>query len=212
MAKTIKILQDTTYDERFYKKGVEVLADDTLADAIIALGYAVEVADYGPVVGTASTGVVATEEPLDGVLRKTTLVLSDVTQAVAAAALAFGAELYTFPEGVVKVESVTADVTIAAPTETLTPDIGVGSVIASGAVSVLGGTATFEDIMDGFTGEAITSGGALSNNYVEAEAGVLDGAATAKKAHLNIAGLWTASEDVVYSGTVTLYWKYLGDY
>ena len=210
MAKTIKFLTDATYDERFYKKGVVLLADDTLADAILALGYATEVLE--PVVGAASSGVVAIEEPLDGVLRKTTLVISSVTQAVAAAALAFGKEIYVFPEGVVKVESVTADVTIAAPTETLTPDIGVGSVIGDGAVSVLGGTAEFEDIMDGFTGTAIDSDGTISNNYVEAEAGVLDGSTTAKKAHLNIAALWTASENVVYSGTVTLYWKYLGDY
>jgi len=163
-------------------------------------------------VGTASTGVTAVEYGAGGGRHKTVLTLSEFTQAIAGAALGFGKSLYTFPEGFIKVVYATADVTIAGATETGTPDIGVGTVVASGEIDALDGTATFEDIMDGFTGTAITSEGSDSNNYVEAESELLDGHTTAIEAFLNFAETWTASEDLTISGTVTLYWDSLGDY
>ena len=161
--------------------------------------------------GTASTGVTATETG-NGTLHRTVLTVDEFTQAIAGAALGFGKELYTFPEGVVKVRYGTVDLTISAPTETGTPDVGVGTVVATGAIDALNGTATFEDIVDGFTATAITSGGSDTNNYVEAEAGLLDGHSTAKKAFLNFAETWTATENLTISATVTLIWEFLGDY
>jgi len=207
---TVKILKDNTTSGFQFKKGDVVLVNDTTATTMIAAGQATTRLEFTEI-GTASTGVVAAEEG-EGELRKTTLTVAEFTQAIAGAALGFGKELYTFQEGVIDIVDVTADVTILAPTETGTPDIGVGSVVASGAIDVLSGTATFEDVMDGFTGTAITSGGSVSNNYVEAEAGVLNGAATANKIFLNFAETWTATEDLTISGTVTIFWRYLGDY
>ena len=162
-------------------------------------------------IGAASSGSTAVEYG-DGSSHKTVLTVAAFTQAIAGAALGFGKELYTFPEGMIKVEYATIDLTLTAATETGTPDVGLGTVVASGVIDVLSGTATFEDIMDGFTATAITSGGSDSNNYVAAEAGVLDGHTTAKKVFLNLAETWTATESVTIEAVVTVFWKFLGDY
>lgn len=208
----VKILTDADYEGLYLKKGNSMLVDDTLGAELIALGDAVLLSEYDVKLGTASDGVVATEEMIDGVTRKTILTIKEFKQAIAGAALGFGKELYTFPEGLIKVTEATIDLTIAGATETGTPDTGIGTVVASGAVDVLSGTATFEDIMDGFTATAISSAGSASHNYVSAEAGVLDGHTTAKKAFLNLAETWKATEDLTISGKVTLFWKHLGDY
>jgi len=87
-----------------------------------------------------------------------------------------------------------------------TPDVGLGSVIASGAVSVLSGTATFEDIM---TGQTVNdANGTAEHNYVAlATPTALTGAADC---YLNIADGWAASGEaaggVVASGLVTVDW------
>lgn len=207
----VRILTDNITEGQEFKKGTDVLVSATLGATLVALGYAT--ATLEPSLGVASVGVIATEELVDGITRKTTLTIAAFTQAIAGAALGFGKELYTFPEGVVKVTEATADVTIFGATETGTPDLGVGTVVASGAIDVLSGTATFENIMDGFTATAITTTpGSASNNYVVAEAGVLDGHTTAAKAFLNVAETWTATEDLTVAGTVTIFWKLLGDY
>lgn len=163
-------------------------------------------------IGAAFAGTTAVEYGAGGGRHKTVLTIAAFTQAIAGAALGFGKQIYTFPQGIVKAVYATADLTISAPTETGTPDIGVGTAVATGVIDVLSGDATFEDIMDGFTGTAITTVGSLSNNYVQAEAGLLDGHTTATKAFLNLAETWTATEEVTISGTVTIFWDFLGDY
>jgi len=69
-----------------------------------------------------------------------------------AAAKAGGAAIFTFPA--VKIVPVAARIVgrlnLSAATATGTAgEIGLGSVVASGAVAVLGGTATFENILEG---------------------------------------------------------------
>ena len=162
--------------------------------------------------GTASTGVTAVETGNE--TRHTTiLTVAAFTQAIATAALGFGKSIYTFPEGIVKVKYATVDLTIFGTAETGTPDIGIGTVIASGEIDTLNGTATFESIMDGFTATAITTTpGSASNKYVEAEAGLLDGHTTEVEAFLNFAETWAATENLTISATVTLIWDILGTY
>ena len=163
-------------------------------------------------VGAAAADVTAVEYG-NSTNHKTVLTVTAFTQAIAGAALGFGKSIYTFPEGVIKAIYGTVDITIFGATETGTPDIGLGTEIASGVIDVLDGTATFENIVDGFTGTAITTTpGSVTNNYVEAEAGLLDGNTTAIEAFLNLAETWTATEDLTISATVTLFWDFLGDY
>ena len=122
----------------------------TLADILPpnAIGAAAQAA------GTASAGVTAFEE-VNGPFHKTTLTVSTTLPAITGGVdQALGKSLYTLPAGVKQIlgsyfsldldesdGNVTAD----------TPDAGLGTTIASGAVAVLGGTAAFENIM---TGEA----------------------------------------------------------
>ena len=92
-------------------------------------------------------------------------------------------------------------------------DTGLGSVIASGAVSVLDGTATFEDR---FTGVAITTaptGGTAVSGLAGATAGIgtgiaLNGAAAVKNVFLNAAGTFNVNNtgNLTASGVIILKW------
>jgi hypothetical protein len=138
--------------------------------------------------------------------------VTEFTQAVAGADLGFGKKIYDFPEGLVKCKRAVIDITMSAPTSTDVGEVGLGTVVASGAVATLGGTATFEDIVDGFANTAPSVAGAATQAGKECEAGQLDGTSTSKDLFLNFAASWTPTEDITISGTITLFWDYLGDY
>ena len=158
-------------------------------------------------VGTANTGVTAVENG-DGKNHVTTLTFTDLTigAAVGAANLAFGKLLYTLPAGVQNYSvaymdvTLTGTVTIAADT----PDVGIGTVIGAGAVAVLGGTATFEDIITGQTSGAIDGTNAIiaSDNTVD----VFRLTADAKTVHLNVADGWAGAGTVTATGTIVIQW------
>lgn len=132
------------------------------------------------------------------------------TQAVAAAKLGFGKLLCTLPKGNIFIHAVYLDLTyVSSVANTVQADIGVGTVIASGAVDVLGGTATFENCLDGQTATAFN--GTTPVNYEIAQVGevdIKDGASTAKSLYLNIAGNFGAvTGNLTYSGTVSFVWS-----
>src|SRR5688572_1308268 len=74
------------------------------------------------------------------------------------ASLALGAKFYSFPAGTILVESATivGGITAAISATTDTPEVGIGTVAATGAAATLT-TATWEDIIDG--GAAGLTGG-----------------------------------------------------
>lgn len=167
-------------------------------------------------VGTVATatGLSVTEEG-DAILHKTILTLTDfaVGSAVGAADLAFGALLYTLPAGAQLMDitymsvALTGTVTIVADT----PDFGIGSVVGSGAVALLGGTATFEDYITGQTSGAI-SGANTTTVMLGATAGIHTGialnvAASAKTLYLNCADGWAGAGDVTATGVIHIVWK-----
>jgi len=165
-------------------------------------------------VGTANGTVLATEYG-DGRNHITVLTLSNETldAPTAAAAEGHGQLLYTFPAGVHVHEVTTMNVALqgGGTVDADTPDIGIGSVIATGAVSVLGGTATFEDYVDG-SAAADCSGTPTAVGPVGATAGVLtgislNGAADVKAVHLNYADTWAGADTLTGSGTVILKWS-----
>lgn len=86
-----------------------------------------------------------------------------------------------------------------------TPDMGFGTVIASGAVALLDGTATFENIMTGQTMNdcdgTVENATVTTNLAIEASA--------AHTIHLNIADGWASSGDTAlgFSGTATIWWR-----
>lgn len=169
-------------------------------------------------VGTAGTGVTAKEYG-DGYDHVTVLTLADVAVGTITGSTneAFGALIYTFPAGVHvhEVTYMTVGLTTAGTTTTDTPDVGIGSVIGTGAVSVLSGTATFEDYVTGQTA-GDCAGTATTAGPLGATAGVLTGislnkAADVKAVHINCADGWAAGATgaLTADGTVVIKWSAL---
>jgi hypothetical protein len=149
----------------------------------------------------------------DGTFHKTVISLDGVLPAIAGGGnLRVGRLIYTFPAGVIRIISAYFNnVAIQQTTGNITadtPDVGLGTVIASGAGATLDGTATFEDILTGQTfadcdGTGKKSGAA--STFIIAAAG-------AHTVHFNVADGWAADGDpaAIISGDVVLTWEFLG--
>ena len=167
-------------------------------------------------VGTSGTGVTAVHQG-SGRNIITVLTLSGQTldPPTAAAAEAHGHLLYTFPTGAHFHEVTYMSIALqgGGVVNTDTPNIGIGSVVASGAVSVLGGTATFEDYITGQTASDCngTVTGTVTVAMTAATAGYgtgisLNVAASTKTVCLNYADTWAGADTLTATGTVTIKW------
>jgi hypothetical protein len=137
--------------------------------------------------------------------------------------LAFGQKIHSFPQGAVIPVAAKFELTLTAPdglgmaVASDDGEMALGSVIASGAVDELGGTATFEDLLAApIALTALTKSGIdinTENHIVKGSLAVYDGTATPLDVFLNIAGTWdqTAAENVTVDGYVTLFYIWLGD-
>lgn len=162
-------------------------------------------------VGTASGYATATEHG-DGTFHKTKLDLSGALPAIAGGAnLAVGRLLYTFPAGVVRIISAYFnDVAITQKDGNITadtPDVGLGTTIASGAVAVLSGTAAFENVLTGQTFSNCDGTGTKAG----ASSTLILNAADNHTVYLNVADGWAASGDAAaaISGEVIITWELL---
>jgi hypothetical protein len=160
-------------------------------------------------VGTANTGVTATEYG-DGRRHVTKLTFSALAlaPATAADAEAAGVLLYTLPAGAVIVNSASISVGVygsGASCDADTPDLGLGTVIASGDTAVLSGTATFEDILTGQT--ANDCDGTVELKTLSQGLGIET--AGAHTVHLNVADTWAAICTITATGTVWIEWTLL---
>jgi hypothetical protein len=192
------------------KAFIELL--DSWADAINGEGGAIENSTNA---GSAASDVTATEYG-DGHVHVTELAISGMEFTVAGAAdEAIGNLVYTFPAGVHEHEVSYMSIALqgGGTVDSDTPEVGVGSAEASGAVAVLGGTSAFEDYIEG-TAAANCSGTATVVGPVGATAGVLTGislntASDDKTVYLNIADGWAGADTVTASGTIVLKWTTL---
>lgn len=165
-------------------------------------------------VGTASSTYVSeVKEYGDSTFHKTRLTLTGALPAIAGGAnLAVGRLIYTLPAGVIRIISAYFDDVAITQTEgnitADTPDVGLGTVIASGAVAVLSGTATFENILTGQTFADCDGKGTKAG----ASSTLVINAANAHTIHFNVADGWAASGDAAaaISGDVVITWEYLG--
>lgn len=120
-----------------------------------------------------------------------------------------GKLLYTFPAGNIIVKSCSMALGIigtAALNVADTPDLGLGTVVASGAVAVLSGTATFENIM---TGQTVS---ACDNTVTLAGVDTIlpIASASAHTVYLNIADGWAGIDaGMLATGRVVLKWQYM---
>jgi hypothetical protein len=170
-----------------------------------------------PAVGSSPVGTVAVQEYGNAKDRVTVLTLTNFivgALAGAGASLGLGNIVYAFPAGqhFELVYSLSNIILTAAGTP-VTGVIGLGSVIATGAVSVLSGTATFQDRIAGVAASTDPAGGAAVSTVKAATAGIGTGialnlAANVKNVFLNAAGAWNANNtgNLTASGIIVLKW------
>ncbi len=171
------------------------------------------VGQYPLVVGTAGTGTTATEYR-QGRSRVTYLAMAGVLPAVAVGAQAEGLLIYTLPVGVSRSVRVTMSVGISGAESVIdadTPEVGVGSVIATGSVANLTGTTGFDDYSTQATAANCT-GTATVFAFDTTEISLrMNVAAGVKTVHLNVADTWAGTDTgPVLSGYVVLEWTYEG--
>jgi len=163
--------------------------------------------------GVAGVSCVA-EEYGNGDYHKTILTLTDWTTTVPANVEGVGATIYTAPGGYITVEYGEVDLLISSDASTDTPELGLGTIVATGDIATLeAGDVDMEDIHDGVAITAITPAGSATTVQFKAETDndPFDGSGTAMPIFLNFADTWTGAGDVVVNGTITLYWRHSGD-
>ena len=162
--------------------------------------------------GTPNTGVTALTFG-DGRDFTTTLTFSGLAVgSVTAVNLAIGKLLYTLPAGVQVIDYAYMSVALAGSgtdVDADTPDMGIGTVIGSGAVAVLGGTATFEDIITGQTVNDVNGTAEVKTALPTAGVPLIRESGDAKTIHLNVADGWAGVADITATGTVTIKWTKL---
>lgn len=136
--------------------------------------------------GVAATGFTAVEKPTGLNLRHVTLTANTTLPAIAG-----GADLAVGKLAITKSEAnITAD----------TPDLGLGTTIASGAVAVLGGTAAFENIMTGQTMNDCNGTAEVKTINTQ----LVIEAADAHTVYVNVADGWAANGDAAAALTGTI--------
>ena len=158
-----------------------------------------------------STGVVA--QTFAKGLNRTVIQLDGLTlpDIAGGASLAVGRRIFTFPAGGIKVLGATLNAVSLKHTQgnvtADTPDLGIGTTIASGAVAVLGGTAAFENILTGQTMDDCN--GTTETVSVATELLILAG--DSHDVYLNVADGWAASGDdgILVKGQVIIAWAQL---
>jgi len=157
--------------------------------------------------GTAATNVTAVHYG-DGINVTAVLTVTNAAMTVGnSASLGTGVLIYTLPAGNITVHSSYMQLAIAGvSTTTDTPDVGLGTVIATGVVTVLGGTATFEDIQTGVAADD-TNG---TNEIAASAAGLNVLTGGAHTIHFNAADAWAANADAdaTVNGSVVLRYTY----
>lgn len=171
--------------------------------------------------GTVPSNSVITSTIGDGVHKRTLLTLSGLSLGNSAdnASLGTGGLIYTFPAGVIQVHGayMSVGVTASQAEHQAQADVefGLGTVVASGAVSVLGGTATFESILIGDGALTDVNGTAtLKSGVPTVSPFVLTiPAAGAHTVYLNVAAAWVDAaagvSALTATGTVTIDWTQL---
>lgn len=160
-------------------------------------------------IGTPGTGWTATEYG-DSTQRLTVLrATSSVAKFTIAANASegHGQAIYTFPTKDLFIgppAKYTIGIT-AASNPSDTPVLGLGTVVASGAISVLSGTATFQDIS---TGTALSGENGAFNTFGIDKTGVFKQANTTPTLFLNIAGAFSGADTLTIKPGSTIMFRW----
>ena len=188
-----------------------------IIDAVRAMGAVIDNSgNLGSVttdanVGTAATGATAVEYG-NGRQHQTVITVSTALGAIAGGAdLGLGKLVYTLPAGAIIVNSAYMSMALTAADGNIdadTPDVGLGTVVASGAVAVLSGTATFENILTGQT--AADCSGTATVKTTGAQILAIE-TGDAHTVYFNVADGWAASGETacLIAGTIVLNWEFM---
>lgn len=181
-------------------------------------GILAATADAGTVTTSATT---VAEEHGDGLWHVTKLTMTNFAMGTSGdnAALAIGAKFYTFPAGTIVIEdaSIVGGITAAISITTNTPEVGIGTVVGSGASATL--STTMEDIVDGGAagyvgGDTVApdvAGGAFYKGMAATTPVVIKtSGGKARDLFLNAAVTWAnvaAAGAVTFTGVITLKWR-----
>ena len=188
----------------------------TVTGAITATSFTGAIQPLNASITTTVPSTVSVTEYGDGRDFTTVLTLTNFVigaLASAAAALGVGNIVAAYPAGS-HLETVDyIDLSLKCAGTGVATDTGLGSVIATGAVSVLSGTGTFEDRLTGQTITTAAAGGTAVKALLGATAGIQTGialnvAASVKNVFLNSAGTWNANNtgNLTATGTIVLKW------
>lgn len=165
-------------------------------------------------IGTAATGFTATELGYSR-RHRTELAVDTVFGAITGgASLGLGLLAYTFPAGEIIVNSVHMNIALTALDGNIdadTPDLGIGTVVASGAVAVLSGTGTFENLLTGQTVTDCTGTATVKTTIPTAAVPFVIATASAHTVYLNVADGWAASGEAALpvTGTIVIDWDFI---
>lgn len=178
------------------------------ADVLLLQGWSRPADGPRDVVGTAATGVTAVEYG-DEYMHTTVLTVDTVLPPIAGGAdLAIGKLLYTLPAGAILIEGAHMSLAITQTDDNITadtPDGGLGTTIASGAVAVLGGTAAFENILTGQTFDDCDG----TPEVKTVDTRLVIEASDDHTVYFNVADGWASDGDAgaLLTGTVVLRWS-----
>jgi hypothetical protein len=161
-------------------------------------------------IGTVASGSTVVEYG-DGYNHTSVITVNTTLPAIAGGAnLAIGKLIYTLPAGACVVAIPYMSIAITQTQGNInadTPDVGMGTTIASGAVALLSGTAAFENIMTGQTAANCTGTATVNTSILHTQ---ID-AANDHTIYINVADGWAAGGDsaALLTGTVVLNWQFL---
>jgi hypothetical protein len=136
---------DGVNKDKIVQVGAIQVGDQLLTSSEVAI-----INDNGDAGAVGAATVVATEKAVgDAHVTELTLTAFSVGTIGDAASKGIGAKIYTLPAGAIVVEdaSIVGGLTADADVVTDTPEVGIGTVVASGVIATLSTTA--EDIVDG---------------------------------------------------------------
>ena len=195
---------DTTSGNLLQDSGVLINDSDDITTAGQLINSGTTVIDPGG----EETGVTAVYHS-DGTTTTATLTLTNVVLTVGSSEnLGVGVLIFTLPAGNLTVIASAMSLAISGvSTTTDTPDVGLGTIIASGVVTVLGGTPTFENIQTGVAADD-TNGTAEIAQTPGVGLAILTG--DAHTVHFNAADAWGANADAsgLVNGTVVLTYRF----
>lgn len=212
------VAQDTVYPKDFIivesDTGKWKIGDGSTAYS--SLGYSAG-GQVGATLTTTPVSTVVITEFGDGKDITTVLTLTDFivgALAGAGAALAVGNIVAAFPAGQhLELVYSLSSVNLKAAGTAVACKVGLGSVIGSGAVAVLSGTATFQDRLTAADITTDPAGGTAVSSIKAATAGIgtgiaLNATGSVKNVFLNAAGTWNANNvnNLTASGTIILKW------